>query len=497
MKYYMGVDFGTQSVRCGVYDTYGRLQATGECAYETYFPEAGWSEQDPEEWKSALKKAVLMCRDNAGDSFSKVEGIAIDTTASTVVMSSNDGKALDRAILWMDNRAKEQADRINTTGSDVLRYCGGAVSVEWLLPKMLWLKENRSELYNAADIVCEMQDYMNYYLTGEWCASVSQATCKACYVDERGGFDRAFLKVIGLEEYETKGNARVLLQGEKIGKLRRALAAELGLSEDVTVYQGGIDAHISMIGLGVLHSGDMGLVMGSSYVHLAAVDKPSFSNEIWGPYKNAIVPGLYCLEGGQVSAASITKWFLKEFSITGENPYGIMQEEASKVAPCSNGLIALDFFQGNRTPYKDPRAKGVFYGLTLSHTRADIYRAILEGVAFGTRNIIDGMERGGVKIEAIMGCGGVTKNEEWLHIISDTTSKPIILTEQSANAGILGCAMIAAVGSGAFADFISACEKMVHVTKRIEPNANNREAYDQAFKKYLELYKQLKPIMDA
>ena len=214
MKYYMGVDFGTQSVRCGVYDTYGRLQATGECAYETYFPEAGWSEQDPEEWKSALKKAVLMCRDNAGDSFSKVEGIAIDTTASTVVMSSNDGKALDRAILWMDNRAKEQADRINTTGSDVLRYCGGAVSVEWLLPKMLWLKENRSELYNAADIVCEMQDYMNYYLTGEWCASVSQATCKACYVDERGGFDRAYLKVIGLEEYETKGNARVLLQGE-------------------------------------------------------------------------------------------------------------------------------------------------------------------------------------------------------------------------------------------------------------------------------------------
>jgi len=497
MKYYMGIDFGTQSVRCGIYDTFGQLKATGECAYKTYYPKAGWAEQDPEEWKTALKKAILICRENAGDSFRKVKGIAIDTTASSVVMSSNDGKALDRAILWMDNRAKEQADRINATGSDILKYCGGAVSVEWLLPKMLWLKENRSRLYNAADVVCEMQDYMNHFLTGEWRASVSQATCKACYVEERGGFDMTFLKVIGLEDYETKGVTRVLLQGEKIGKLRPELAAELGFSEDVTVYQGGIDAHTSMIGLGVLRSGDMGLVMGTSFVHLAAVDKPSFSNEIWGPYKNAIVPGLYCLEGGQVSAGSITNWFLKEFNITGENPYEIMQKEASQVDPCSNGVIVLDFFQGNRTPYKDPRAKGVFYGMTLSHTRADIYRAILEGVAFGTRNIIDSMERSGVKIETIMGCGGVTKNEEWLSIIADITGKPIVLTEQSANAGILGCAMIAAVGDGAFSDFISAGERMVHVKRRIVPDMNNHETYNVSYKKYLKLYKQLKPIMDA
>ncbi len=497
MNTYLGLDFGTQSVRCGVYDVTGELIGFGECEYETFHPESGWAEQSPADWESAAKIAIAACKRSAGEAFSSVVGMAVDTTSSTVVMCQRERPA-ENAILWMDNRAKAQARRINELGSkEVLKHCGGAVSVEWLLPKMLWLKENRPEAYCKAEKVCEMQDYINHFLTGIWCASVSQATCKACYVEELGGFQRGFFESIGLEDYFEKGVTLVKEQGEPIGNLREELARELELDPGVTVYQGGIDAHTSMIGLGVTQPGDMGLVMGTSFVHLAVVDRPSFSDEIWGPYKSAIVPGLYCLEGGQISAGSITKWFLREFGIDQENPYGVMQHEAAAVPPGSKGMIALDFFQGNRTPYKDSQARGVFYGLTLSRTRGEIYRSILEGVAFGTRNIVDSMERCGVTINTIMGCGGVTKNAEWLQIISDVTGKPIVLTEQSSNAGIFGCAIIAAVGEGAFENFAQAAHSMVRVTQRIEPDPKNREVYEEAFEKYIALYRSLRPIMQG
>lgn len=494
MDCFMGLDFGTQSIRCGIFDKKGAAIGLGECKYETYYPHAGWAEQDPREWETALMEAVVLAKAEAGEVFERIRGIGICATSSTVVMASRDGKAMDRAILWMDNRAKKQAERINATKNPVLRYCGNEVSVEWLLPKILWLKENRSEQYQAADVICEMQDYMNHHLTGRWCASVSQATCKANYVEELGGFQKDFLNEIGLPDYFEKTNTEVLKQGRLVGYLREDMAKAFGLGT-VPVYQGGIDAHTNMIGLGVTKPGDMGAVMGTSFVHLAVTDAPVFTEGIWGPYKNAIVPDLYCMEGGQVSAGSITKWFIKEFKIGGDNPYMMIAEEAKNIAAGSDGVICLDFFQGNRTPYKDPSAKGVFYGLTLSHTRAHLYRSVLEGIAFGTKNIIDSIQQGEVKIHSLMGCGGVTFNDMWLQIIADVTGKPIVLTEHSGNAGVLGGAIIAAVGCGAFGDFTAATQHMVTITETVQPNPQLYSVYEEAYQKYIAIYGQLKTLM--
>ncbi len=497
-SYFMGLDFGTQGVRCGVTDGQGNILNYSEQKYKTTYPKPGWAEQSPADWVEKMQASISDCYEKLGqDVFSNIKGMCVCATSSTVIPVSEDGAFLSDAILWMDNRSVEQARRINATGHEVLKHCGKEVSVEWIVPKMMWLKENKPELYRRADRLVEQQDYINHHFTGCWCASVSQSTCKSNYVEEKGGYAPEFFEAIGFPDFFEKANLEVIKQAQPVGVLLDEIADRYHLSRGTVLYQGGVDAHVNMIGLGVVNPGETGVVMGSSFVHLSLMDSEVFNDGIWGPYKDAIIPDMYCMEGGQVSAGSITKWFLNEFKVDGENPYGIMAQEAAGVPAGSEGVIALDFFQGNRTPYKDPTAKGVFYGLTLSHTRAHLYRAVLESVAYGTRNIIESMESDQNKINKIRGCGGVVFNPLWLKIIADVTGKPIVLTEQSANAGVLGCAVIASVGSGMYENFPQACEHMVHVTQVVEPDAQAHEEYSEIYAKYLDLYQSLKHLNEA
>ncbi len=490
----LGLDFGTQSVRCGIFDEKGSVLGVAEAKYDTKHPQKGWAEQCPTQWIDCMKQAIILSiKQLQKEQIDNIIGVSVCTTSSTVLCIGEDNKPLSEAILWMDNRAKEQVLRINRLNHPVLKYCGGETSVEWLVPKTLWLKENRPEIFNRSKRIVEMQDYITYVLTGRWCASVSQATCKGHFVLDEGGFNDDFFKSIGLDNYREIYSTDILEQGEIAGNLIADMAKEVGLPTDIPVYMGGIDAHVNMIGLGVVKPGDMGCVMGTSFVHLAASEKPVFADGVWGPYKSAIIPKQYCIEGGQVSAGSITKWFVNEFSIEGENPYMQIAEEAKNVSPGSEGVICLDFFQGNRTPYKDPFAKGMFYGLTLSNTRAHMYRAVLEAVAFGTRNIIETMEKSGADIAEIRGCGGVTNNEIWLKIIADVCKKPIIITKNSTVAGMLGAAMIVAVGSGVYKDFQQAADNMVQQVSVIKPDMNSD--YEHYYERYLKIYDRLKDIM--
>lgn len=495
-EYFLGIDFGTQGVRCGVVDDQGEIIAVAREKYSTYYPEPGWVAQKPDEWVDCMYKAAKSCLANAGDTIAKsIKSLAVCATASTVVPVLEDGTALMDAILWMDNRANMEANGINETQHEVLKYCGNEVSVEWLIPKALWIKNNRRDIYDKAYMIVEQLDYINYVLTGEWAASICQATCKSNYIENHGKWNRSFFEGIRLGEFNRKLNTRVLRISDPIARLKKATARKLGLKGDVVVYQGGIDAHTAMLGIGVSRPGDMGIVMGSSFVHLVLSKDPVFSDGIWGPYNNAVVPGLYCLEGGQVSAGSIAKWFLREFKVEGDDPYETMMREAEKVAPGSKGVTALDFFQGNRTPYKDPLAKGVFYGLTLSNTRAQMYRAIMESVAYGMRNVIENMSTEELHINNIMACGGVTLNELWLQIISDVCGKPINLTTRSSDAGILGCSIVAAVGSGAYSSFEQATQTMVRSNSVVKPNPETHKIYNRLYVGYLELYESLKGLM--
>ena len=494
---YIGVDFGTQGVRCGIVDSKGSVLADCEHKYITSYPKPGWASQDPKDWIKCFDKAMIECLGMVDEQTrADIKSLSMCTTASTDLPVSKDGEALYDALLWMDNRSKKEAAAINAKKHEVLKHCGGEVSVEWMIPKMLWLKNNEPEIYDSMYRFVELLDFINFHLTGRWCSSICQATCKANYVNDYGKWVDDYYESIGLGDYKEKISMEVLRLGEPVGNIRSELAERYSLSKDLVVYQGGTDAHVAMLGLGVYKPGDMCVVMGTSFVHLAFSESPNYLEGIWGPYNDAVIPGLFCLEAGQVSAGSITKWFVKEFGIDHENGYLEISHEAEKIEPGCDGVITLDYFQGNRTPYKDPKAKGVIYGLTLSHTKAHIFRSILEGVAFGTKNIIDTIKRGNQDINNIVASGGVIKNPLWMKIIADVTQIPITLTKNSSNAGILGCAVLCAIGSETYDSFGEAISNMVEFTKTIEPDKGEFEKYEDNYKSYLEIYSQLKKLMN-
>ncbi|MGL4606666.1 MAG: FGGY-family carbohydrate kinase [Eubacteriaceae bacterium] len=497
-RYFMGVDTGTQSVRVVVTDLSGNVVASNEQVYETYYPKPGWAEQKPEDWWNSFNKAVetVMGSLSTGIRYS-IAALSVCSTSSTVLPVDEEGNPLTDAIMWMDTRAVKEMETINATNHPILKYCGGEDSVEWMIPKTLWIKNNQPEIYEKSHKIIEQLDWMNYKLCGKFTTSICQAACKWNYVVCEGGWNEEFFNMIGLEDYKEKLVLDVKRLGEQIGVIDKDFAEKYDLNPEMIVVEGGIDAHVGMLGLGVATPGKLAMIMGTSFVQLGFAEKKLELEGIWGPYNEPVVPNAWLLEGGQISAGSIVKWFMREFEITNSskgNPYEQMNQLVEEIEPGAEGLVALDFFQGNRTPYKDANAKGVIYGLTLSHTKGHIYRALLESVALGTKNIIDNFENQGCPVEVIVGCGGVTKDKTWMQIIADVTGKPIIVTVDP-SAGGLGCAIIAAVGAKAYETFEEAAAGMVKEDYTVIPNPELYDIYQGIFENYTEIYNQLKETM--
>ena len=253
---------------------------------------------------------------------------------------------------------------------------------------------------------------------------------------------------------------------------------------------------MAMFGLDVLRPGKLGVIMGTSFVHLCLSKEKTDMTGIWGPYDSAIMDGTWLLEGGQISASGLVNSFRKNFHIPEENgnPYGKLLDGPETTPIGADGITVLDFFQGNRTPYKDALAKGVIYGLNIKHSWEHIYRAVLESVSYGTYNIIKNLEDHGYEIDSITACGGVTKDAQWMQMISDITGKPITVNRNS-QAGALGCCVVAASQGRFYKDFQDAAKHMVVPKKVIYPNVENHEAYQPYFEKYLALYLSLRNLM--
>ncbi|WP_040978943.1 FGGY-family carbohydrate kinase [Oceanobacillus jeddahense] len=488
---FLGADFGTQGVRVGVVNREGKIISSNEVKYSIDYPKSGYAVQDSADWWKGFKKALtVVIGDYSAEEKKRIKAISICATSSTVLPVDETGNALDEAMMWMDIRSKEQAKRINDTSHSVLGYCGDAVSPEWFIPKLLWIKENNREIYEKADKIVEQIDFINHKLTGNWAASKVNAVCKWNYVEDEA-FNEEYMTLIGLEDFRDKMITNVIPMGEQVGSLNKSFANEFGLNT-IPVIQGGIDAHIGMLGMGVVAPGKMAAIMGTSFVQLLFTDKDLPVKGIWGPYKGAMIPGLTLLEAGQISAGSIIKWYQNIFNLHDGEAFNKMQEEARNIPVGADGIRALDFFQGNRTPYKDNYATGSFHGLTLNHSRAHLHRAIMEAVAFGFKNIIENFEQSGVPINKVVGTGGVTQDKVWMQIIADATGKEFTINENTNYGTILGCAVLGAVGSESYNSLEEAADNMVHEKETVYPDSENTKAYVEPFKEYLELYKALK-----
>lgn len=496
MAYLLGIDGGTESIRAIVFDLEGHPKGSKAAPYSTDFPKPSWAEQNPEDWWRCCAIAVQGALQAAGISGDQILALAVDTTCCSVVALDQDGKPLRPAMIWMDVRSAEEAALVAASGDPALRVNGGGsgpVSAEWMIPKSLWMKRHQPELFARAARIGEYQDYMNLRLTGRWVASLDNMAVRWHYQSQHGGRPTSLLQQLGVPELAEKWPQDIVRPGDVIEGLTAEAAAHLGLKTGTPVVQGGADAFIGVIGLGVTEPGEMALITGSSHLHLGVAAKPVHAPGIWGTYMDAVYPGKPIIEGGQTSTGSVIAWFKRHFAEA--TSFDTLNELAAKIEPGSEGLLVLDHFQGNRTPYTDALSRGAITGLTLKHTPAHIYRAIIEGICLGTKLIIENFGSA-FDVKRLVVAGGATNSPLWLQIHADTIGAPLELTEVP-DAPALGCAILAAHGAGRFKTIEEGAKAMVRTSKVIEPNAADAKRYDAFYPQYRELYAALKKVRES
>lgn len=494
----LGLDVGTQSLRAALVDLNGKTVAFGVEPIETTYPRPSWAEQNPADWWRAAISATRKALAAGGVDPSRVIAIGLDCTACTVVACDLDGEPLRPALLWMDQRAFREADEISATGDPVLRYVSGRVSPEWMLPKALWLLRNEPEVFERAARVVECTDWMMHRLTGGWTLSLNHLAVKWNYARPDGGWPLAMMAAVGLHDLPGKWPAEIVPLGKGGATLSSTAAADLGLNAGTPVAQGGIDAYLGMLGLGATGDGDVAVIVGSSTCHLAQTREGVFGSGAGGCYPDATVEGLYTIEAGQTATGSILDWYRRHFAgreqaeadAKGVNVYSVLDEQAAAVPPGSEGLVVREDWQGNRSPYKNPQARGAIVGLSLAHGPGHVFRALYEATAMGTRHILDDCSQHGLNVERVFIGGGGAKSPLWLKIHADVLQKPVHLTREGESCA-LGSAMCAAVVAGAYKDFDEAAGAMVAIERVVEPDPANAGVYDELFARYVDLYGRL------
>lgn len=500
--YFLGIDVGTQGLRSGIFDARGNVVALSFYSYPEYHPRPGWAEQDPNDWWRATQDTVRRCIFEGEIQPEEIAAISVSASSCTVLPVDRFGNPKYRAILWVDVRAFDQAERINATSHPILKYAGGHESPEWMIPKALWLKENLPDVFANSDYLVESQNWVLFRLTDHWVTSLNNAICKWNYCPTEEGWPVSLLRELNFEELLQKWPKELVPVAQKVGELHKRAAYDLGLIPGIPVIQGGIDAYAAMVGLDVVHPQRLAMVIGPSTCHLAVSEYPIFSTGIWGPYYQAVLPNMWILEGGQSTTGSLIKWFVDQFAKeecggTCElkvNEFEVLDRMVAQVPPGSDGLIILDYFQGNRSPYQDPLARGTIVGLSLSHTKNHILRAIYEGAAYGTYHILETLAKSGFEVQEMYVSGIGARSRLWLQIHADVTNVPIYLTTVE-EASTLGTAIYAAVGVGFYDSIPEATLKMVQISGQIYPNRNHHEIYRFYYDKYLRCYFQLKDIM--
>lgn len=489
------LDLGTEGVRAGAFTEDGNPLGTSHRAYRTNYPAPGQAEQDPRAWWACVVAATReLLATKECRAAGPVIAIAPSTTSSTVVAADECGMPLRPAILWMDARAGTQSAATARLADkhDVLAWSGGADAAEWLVPKAMWLKEHEPETYARADRIVEAIDYLTHELVGHWVGSQMTAVCKHNYDPIAGHFPTGLYADLGVADLADRLPDAILPVGSAAGTLTSKAAAELGIEGSPVVGVGGIDAHVSLLACGARTGGLVSVVAGTSTAMVTEHADPAYNPEFWGPYPRALGPDLWLFEAGQVSSGAVLSWLAETVCRTDRDNLQPLIARARAIEPGGHGLLALDFFMGNRTPYRDPHLRGGILGLTLGTTPADLYRAAVEAVACGTRNALESFLRAGLPAERVVLSGGIAKNALWRDVTVDVLGRAVEIVEGH-NLTLRACATIAATVAGVERNLDDAAERFRPPTRLLEPSA--APEYDAIYGRYLRAAETLGPVL--
>ncbi len=531
-KYALGVDFGTESARALLVDVRnGREVATYVAKYPHGVidealptgPKLGkdWALQHPDDWLLTLKQSVRATMKASGAKPEEVIGIGIDFTACTMLPVAADGTPLCKLPkyarnpnawpkLWKHHAAQGQADRINETarrmGCDFLDRYGGKLSSEWMYAKSLQILEEAPEIYNEAARLIEGADWIVWQMTGLEKRNACTAGYKAAYEPKTKTYPpREFFAAVNpawANLVDEKLSRDIYPQGAVAGGLTPTMAKALGLKEGTPVAVANVDAHVAVPAATIVSPGKMLMIMGTSICHMVLGTEPRKVEGMCGYVWEGIIPGYYGFEAGQSGAGDILAWFVDnavppayhaEAKKRKKDVHGILEEKAAGLRPGESGLVALDWLNGNRSILVNVDLSGMVLGITIATRPEEIYRALIEALAFGTRKIIDAFESSGVIVDELYACGGLPyKNRLLMQIFSDVTGRTIKVA-RSEQTCALGSAMFGAVAAGkrggGYDTIEAAAKKMAGVRRQVfRPNAKAKAVYDRLYAEYEKLH---------
>jgi len=531
-RYAIGIDFGTLSGRAVLVDVAtGEEVATAVYEYangviDRELPGTGeplppdTALQDPADYLRTFEVTIPQVMRESGVRPEQVIGIGIDFTACTMLPTKADGTPLcfleeyrsnlhSWVKLWKHHSAQPYANRLNEIARErretFLGRYGGKISSEWFFPKAWQILDEAPEIYAAADRLIEAADWVVWQLTGVETRNACTAGYKAIWSKREGFPSREFFAALDprlADIVDEKMSRTILPQGARAGGLTPQMAEKLGLKPGMAVAVANVDAHVAVPAATVVTPNKMVMVMGTSICHLVLGEEQLEVEGMCGVVEDGILPGFYGYEAGQSAVGDIFGWYVdqgvpapyaEEAQRRGISLHQLLEEKASKLAPGESGLLAIDWWNGNRSVLVDADLTGVILGMTLATTPEEIYRALIEATAFGTRVIIDAFESKGLAIEELYACGGLPeRNQLLMQIYADVTGRSIKVA-RSSQTPALGSAMFGAVAAGpeagGYATITEAAARMAGLKDVVyKPDPDRAAIYEELYREYVQLH---------
>ncbi|MED3724864.1 xylulokinase [Priestia filamentosa] len=494
MKYVLGVDIGTTAIKAAVFDSTGQECGSRTEEYTLITPSAGIVELDAESYVETFSAAIQGAIRSSGVNIDDIVSLGMSAQGETLLCLNQDGTPLRRAIVWMDNRAVEEAEFIEKQlGRDNVHKVTGQVGMDaiWPASKMLWLLKNEPDTYNKTAKFAMVKDYLIYLLTGRFVCEDS-LLCSTMWwnINTR----EYWPEMLNLLEVTEERLPEIVRQGEMVGTIKQDAAERFGLPKHLMISAGALDQACGALGVGNVNPGVFSESTGSALTSVTIVDNPMLDPAMEMPCFASAIPGKYMLHAFS-TGGMVIRWYRDVFctmekeveEVSGINAYTIIDKEVKQAPPGSEGLIVLPHLQGSGPPDTNNLAKGVFYGVTLAHKKQHFSRGIMEGVTMVLRRMIEATETLGVNIEEIISLGGGSKSSAWCQIKADATGLTIKTMKNTESAACLGAAILAGVGAGVWKSPEEAATNIAKEDKIYQPDQKNKEVYDQVFDNYKKL----------
>jgi sugar (pentulose or hexulose) kinase len=501
MSRFLAIDAGTTSMKAAVFDLEGNLLAVDRQEYRLETPAPAVVELDAEFYWTACCRAVRNVVQASATPPDEIASLCISSQAETLIPVDSAGAPLRRAIVWLDNRAVEEAQLIREEFGDEAMYrVSGQPEIvpTWPACKILWIRRNEPDIFRRTDKFLLLEDFLLHRLTGQFVTERALQVSSMLLDIVAKEWHRPILDFIGITPDRL---GRLMEPGAVIGPLTGPGAAQAGLSPATVAVTGAIDQVIGALGSGNIAPGVVTENTGGALAVVATLDAPLFDPQRRVPCHYHARPDTYCLMPWSQTAGMALKWFRDTFYAgeaetarrAGLDPYDLITLDAARVAAGSDGLIALPHLEGTACPEFNPAARGVFFGATLRHTRAHFVRALLESVAYMLKRDVDLVEELGVPVREVRSAGGGARSDLWLRIKADVLQLPVatVACEETA---CLGAAILGAVATGTYTNLEQATARMARLRGRIEPDPANAEVYRRGYARYVELYERLEPM---